>query len=232
MEVKNNFINKQGKEYKIRNICFDNCEKNLNFGEYITESSKDTSNFYCSENGVYIFKPLFSNNIAYRIYKDFKTSLCGAFQDAELIVNLQKKQSNVFLTEFPTGIITLNSLIIGQEIPFYQEYITIKKYIENNGELDNGTILLILKIFKELISNDIIYSDIHSKNILINPKNLDIKLIDFDPTYVKFGFYKSKYEDMVRNLIILLKQTNVGCILSFENINSLEQIEQKVLCLK
>lgn len=234
MELKNSFINKQGKEYIIRNLCFDNCENNLNFGEYITESSRDTSSFYCSENGVYIFKSLVYKNRAYRIYKDFKTSHCGAFQDAELIINLQKKQSNVFLTEFPTGIITLNSLIIGQEIPFYQEYITLRKFIKNNGTIDKNTIILILKIFRELLSNDIIYSDIHSNNILINPNNFDIKLIDFDPTFVKFEFYKSRYEDMIKNLLVLLKNINnqYNLNLDLNDIELFEQIEQKVLCLK
>ena len=80
---------------------------------------------------------------------------------------------------------------------------------------------------------NILYSDIHAKNLLVNPQNLDIKLIDFDPTYVKFEFYKSKYEDMIRNLLILLKtiSNKFNLNIKYDKINSLEQIEQKVLCL-
>jgi serine/threonine protein kinase len=228
MTIKNNYVDKKGRTYDIRNICFD--DNNLIFGEYITES-KNENDSYGYDTGVYIFKPANNKGKAFRIYKDFKTSLAGAYNDAELIVNLQKKQKNISLTEFPTGIITLNSLIIGQEIPLYEEYITLRTYIKGNQPIGNEIIIRILKIFRELIDNGIIYSDIHAENLLIHPLYGDIKLIDFDDATVKFEFFVSKYEDMMRNLLKLLFELNTKyqLDLDLDNIKHIAQLEEKVL---
>jgi len=145
---------------------------------------------------------------------------------------LQKRQKNIELTEFPTGIVTLDKYVIGQEIPFYHNCTTLK---EKTNKLDIIKYYLdILNILKELLNNDIIYSDIHSKNFLIDNATNIVKLIDFDSQYISFDESKTLYEDMLRNLKIMINKINEKCSIpiNLNEENSLDDIRKTILSKK
>lgn len=202
-EIKETYIDKSSKEHKIRNIEFD--KENYYFGEKIKvqEQHKPISDYL--ENGSFIFKSKENPKRAFKIYEDFKINLSGSFSDLKLVSNLKSLQDKVSLTEFPTGIITMDHKIIGQEIPYYEDYISIARYIENN-KLTKDDLIKVINIFQELLKNNIHYNDTHTKNLLINPETRDIKLIDFESQCITIGEYESTKRYNKFQIIYLLRE--------------------------
>lgn len=194
MEIKNCYVNQEGKAYpRVREIAFTKNNYFGNLGTLVNETRKESNPFFAvdamefDDRGVYIYKSDYDKSKALRIYKSFMDYKFNGDNDEELIAKLQKLQRKIKLTEFPAGIVTLDGNIIGQEIPYYEEY---NPFIEVKDNIRLVEILNIYKkcllIIKELNDKGIQYLDIHAKNFLVN-ECLDVKLIDFENELVKFN---------------------------------------------
>lgn len=207
--VRNGFTNIYGKHFaNIREIAFrgNNINK-LSIGNYILMSHSEQSDdeFASSDNtdSVYIYQNEINPCIGYRIYSKFKNYLFNGHQDDRMISSLQDCQKNVFLSQFPTGVVTFNGRIIGQEIPYFPESQQLDKYLANASMAQVfKKYKELLLIVKELYDNGVIYLDIHPGNFLVT-KNDKIEIIDFDKSYVLFNDRKRKYKTMILNLYVL-----------------------------
>lgn len=190
-----------GHTFKVKNIIYPNNADCYNFGEFIQSSHNDTSKSWSSdEDGVNIYRDRQNPKIGYRIYKGLMLFLedfqfFGGLGDPRMIEELSVRQPNIKLTEFPTGIVSINQYPIGQEIPFYSDYQTLKEFSQSIANVGGKEVILaqaymkLLLALKELMENEIYYSDIHSGNFLVSFKgsNVDVKIIDFDSALVSFG---------------------------------------------
>lgn len=191
-QIGNTFTNIKGQTFEnVREIAFKKDELFGNLGKFVAESKHEVSKFGCdlydSHPGVYIYQTYENPNIAYRIYKEFAEYNFNGYGDDKLIQRLSEKQKDILMTQFPTGVITLEKRIIGQEIPFYPTSITLLDYINKNMNLNPfGLYMKILQILYELFENGITYLDIHPKNFMIDLLSLNINIIDFDLHYIQF----------------------------------------------
>ena len=190
-----------GRIFKVKNIVHPNNAGCYNFGEFIRSSHNDTSREWSSdEDGVNIYRDKQNPQIGYRIYKGLMLFLedfefYGGLGDPKMIEELIVRQSNIKLTEFPTGVVSINQYPIGQEIPFYNGYQTLREFSHSISSVEGKETVLpkvyikILLSLKELIENEIYYSDVHSGNFLVNVNDFDIdtRIIDFDSGLVSFG---------------------------------------------
>lgn len=220
------FTNEWNQSYdNIKNVHFDNMRqfrRDMN-GEY--HKLSDLS----SEVDIYQMKG--DPTKALRINKkfiDFKTMYCN---EEYLISELQARQKDVLLTEFPTGIVTFKDQVIGQKIPFYGEAITLRQAIMKRKFLSYDELLDkmidILRILRELLNVGIIYQDIHMSNFMVNEKNGKINLIDFDKRFVKFYDYMYARFSMVDNLKQTLQAMSIDYGVKFKNdFNTLYTFEE------
>lgn len=211
--IKNEFTNRYGKVFhNINEIAYKKGELYNNLGKLVAETKREQDSFLVPDDfdlrGVYIYQQLDNPDKAYRIYKEFAEYKFNGYNDDKLIENLQQKQTNIKLTEFPSGVVTLDGMIIGQEIPYYDGYKNLYDALTNIN--DKRTILMIykkiIKILKELYDNGIIYTDVHAKNFMVNNDNV-VKLIDFEYSQVKFEMndsFKMQLMDNLRNMINIL----------------------------
>lgn len=245
-KINNNYIDNNGKEYKeIREINFPNKDSMIeNIGNLIYETEREKGLFFSSsENlteGVYIYQTNYDKKRALRIFKDWAlyypkiARQYSCHKDPKLIEELKLREKNIKLTEFPTGIVTLEDYIIGQEIPFYEQTKNLYEISNEKGTKDILQYYLdIINILNELAKNDIIYTDCHAKNFVINYINNIVHLIDFEPHQV-FIDNKYKYKDMMYKI----KQT-INMINSIKNIpfevnkeDTLEELEETILSKK
>ena len=212
------FTNKNG-EYldRVREIAFQKDNLLYNLGKFITET-KHESNYFFKEDfiatgvGVYIYQSIDNPNIAYRIYKEFSDYGFNGYSDDKLIQLLQEKQEKIKLTEFPTGVVTLGGNIIGQEIPYYEKYITIFNYFQTYY-VDNPfkVYIAMLEILKEMYDEQILYLDVHPKNFMISKDNFNVKMIDFDENYIKFEQLKVYRETLFSNIKNMIDCLNKIC---------------------
>lgn len=237
--IKNNFITKDGIVLKnVRNVHFE-CKEDLfgNIGQFLAESCKDSkSHFDLDENGVYLFKSTYDNLKGLRLYKDYGNYMVTFHNDENLIYELQKRQSKIKKSKFPTGVVTIEDKVIGQEVHLFENQKTILNYFENNNiEIPTKFYLDILGILKEMYYEGITYSDVHTKNFLIDEIENILNIIDFETGYVTFdNTSKSGYETMIINLKYeLLNRLNKLCGIKFSNdyekAKTLEEIEYVVM---
>ena len=137
MEIKKGYIDERGTIYNVRNINYGNLESaRCSFGTFINESRNNKLGYSDDEyHGIYLYKSNYDENKALRIYKDFMHYKYVGYTDERIVSELQKRQKFVHLTEFPTGIVTIENSVIGQEIPYYEQYETIRYMFENNKVL-------------------------------------------------------------------------------------------------
>lgn len=235
--INNYYKDKKGITYdNIRDIHFENKEDITgNLGKFITETKYEPNTIFGGDNitdGVYIYLSKFDNDKALRIYKDWADYQFTLHDDSVIVSELQKRQNKIKLTDFPTGIITIENNVIGQEIPYYKDY----KTLSEQAKISNKKDLLIyyqqiIKILKELYNNDIIYGDIHAKNFLVKD---DIKLIDFEGNKVNLNKDANKYKEMLDKLIIMMNLINNRNSIDFKlaNVDSLEDVERQLKLVK
>lgn len=241
-KINQNFINEKARIFNnIRNIHFDTLdEAKVGLGTYITEtkSSNIEADYYDDEvaSGVYIYKSKYDPKVALRVYRDFYHYKYSGNRDEIMISELQNRQKDVKLTEFPTGVVTIENKVIGQEVPFYENYNTLLSFFKKNmyKKIPTHYYIEVLKIIKELYSVGIGYSDIHGKNLLVNNIDETIKLIDFDDAYVRFDENKKyNHESMISNFRWLISDLNEICNISFDEsfnkVQTLEEIEESIL---
>ena len=220
---------------KVKEIAYKKGELMGNLGTFVNETKREPNIFfddiYIQESGVYIYQGYNNPNIAYRIYKSFADYGFNGNRDDILIQELSKRKDNIKLTEFPSGVVTLEGKIIGQEIPYYPNYLSIYEYIKSNNNIDLNTIYkMILNIIKELYDNGILYYDTHAKNFLIkdNNSNIKINLIDFDYDLILFDnkdpdklkTLLKNYTNLVNSVYRLSKKTHNNI---FEETNTFEE---------
>lgn len=233
--IKKGFVNSKGKEYKsIKNIHFDSTSDLYgNIGSFVCSSKEPTSDGI--ENGVHIYLDKNNPKLARRIYADYMNYKYTAYNDDELVNLLEKRQKNILLTNFPTGIITIENKVIGQEIPYYGNSETLLFHFEqkNLTKIPTEIYLEILKILRELLDNGILYKDVHSKNFLIDKDSNVINLIDFDKFLMEFDDdIKYNYSTMIENIkFYLIEKLNKIVGLNFENYKkatNLDELEESI----
>lgn len=230
MTIKDSYVDKKGNFYKnVREVIYTREEMVYNLGEYITQTSREVSDFFkedslnFDDDGFYIYKSLYDENKGLRVYKRFNEYKFNGDRDEILISKLQERQAKIKLTEFPTGVLTREGYIFGQEMPFYENYETLFNFKDNIDSISQLVEIYkkCLKILEELCKNDIYYTDVHSKNFMVN--NDDIKLIDFeysrvkfdDPSYIDVVFYRvTKMFDLINSL--LDSNVKYDCPVNFE----------------
>lgn len=230
MIIKDSYVDKKGNFYKnVREVIYTRKEMVYNLGEYITQTSREVSDFFkedsldFDDDGFYIYKSLYDENKGLRVYKRFNEYKFNGDRDEILISKLQERQAKIKLTEFPTGVLTREGYIFGQEMPFYENYETLFNFKDNIDSISQLVEIYkkCLKILEELCKNDIYYTDVHSRNFMVN--NDDIKLIDFeysrvkfdDPSYIDVVFYRvTKMFDLINSL--LDSNVKYDCPVNFE----------------
>ncbi len=242
MIIKGEFKPSYGEFVKVRNINFESLDEfRKNCGEGIAIShSDDNENFELNEEGAYICRSKYDFSKALKIYKDINFYKYTYHGDYKVVSMLQQKQPNVKLSEFPTGILTIEDYIIGQEITLYDNSETLHDYFISGNMKKRSTefYLDILKILKELCNQGIIYKDVHRRNFMINKMTEIVNIIDFDSAFLNFDNSKSAYDAMLRNLksciiggLYLIKSYELvdNFRASFDGIDNLEELEQLLL---
>lgn len=229
--ILNGFTNELGETYhNIRDVHFNNSGTILTeLGSPIYQSAGNNG-----PDQVTIYKLPGYPGKALRLDKNFLNYQNLVRHDDLLVSRLQERQKNVSLTEFPTGIVTIEDKVIGQEIPFYENTVTLehatKRKLINTNEEFLSKILEILKIIHELLNAGIIYQDIHGFNFLYNNTTKKINLIDFDSQYVKFDYHEQSYNSMIINLKMLINYLNhyygIQFNDDFDSLYRFEEIEE------
>lgn len=189
-----------GRIYNIRNIEYPHNQKPCYFGKCVAiTEDEQVDSFSADPSGMIIYQDEENPNIGYRIYRGIfwgakKFYFDDGCSDARIIEELQKRQSTVKLTKFPTGVVTVCKQVIGQEMPFYPNADTLKEFAKkikdnhNKIKLLTNSYISVFKSFEELINNEIFYGDLHTSNIMIDKDDSNITdLIDFSPIYTGFG---------------------------------------------
>lgn len=238
MQIIDSYTNDKGNIFNIRDIhYYDKSELIGNMGIFKAETRRKKGLFFASSStitdGVYIYQSYYNKDKALRIYQDYADYKYTCHDDDKLVSKLQEVQKLVKLTEFPTGIVTLENKIIGQEIPYYDESISLDKLI-NDKKVDSPLNIYkdIINILKELVNVGIIYCDIHACNFMINLENMVSKLIDFDSYYIFFDDDKQNYKYMLDNLKRMITYINQSYNIAFDNIfdktEKLEEVEEYI----
>lgn len=215
-KITKGFTNIKGQYFpNVREISFEKGQLCSNLGKLVAQTTKEKDDFFVPDDfdlmGVYIYQSKNNPKIAYRIYKEFAEYKFNGYNDDILIENLQKKQSKLPYIDFPTGVVTVDGRIIGQEITYYENYQTLFNFMKNENIQNKITIIYekIIFLLKELYNKGIIYTDNHAKNFLVD-SNLSIKLIDFEYSQVKFEdinkMYMNQSINNLRNMINLINQ--------------------------
>lgn len=238
--IKNEFIDRNNQKKEIRNIHFEDVSKiRGNLGKFLYETNRENNPFFDSSNniteGVYIYQTLYNPKKALRVYKDILDYRFTHYNDDKLVSEFIKRQPNIKLTELPSGIVTIDKYIVGQEIPLYKDFPTLEQIFKTKTpkEILNYYKQMIL-ILKELTDNEIIYKDVHSKNFLINPTTDEVKLIDFDETFISLENNKFHYDNMIDNLKTSINRINKYINLNFklDKEETLEQVEETIMTKK
>ena len=252
------YTTQDGKIYNITETAFTRSNIYKNIGNFVFESPELIINTGDSSEqaptGVYIYQQTIQKNKGYKIYKQLYDPSFNGNKDDKLISKLRERENNIKLTQFPYGVVTLEGRIIGQEMPFYNNSITVQQYCENNNKRLKPTdiYIAIINIIKELYDNGIYYYDCHAKNFLIlyeelekNPNDISkiIKLVDFDEDFVDFDTITEDDKKRLFNklcTIINLANQRFGlynkldkliCIQDFDDAyEQIEEMKRKIKC--
>lgn len=137
----------------------------------VLSKSGRESTIYLSEDGNKVFK-IYSNT-------GFKKPT------KEKIYELYKKQSKIFNTILPSGLLfTYNEQnqreFIGIILRYFKNYVSIDTLEESENVDMNSILLNLINNIKELTDNNIYPTDLNSKNILVLPTTSDVQVIDLD----------------------------------------------------
>lgn len=215
-KIYNGFINRYGEVFdNIRNIAF-KLEQNYDFGILKDETIRSMATLFesydSSQEGVFIYQSEYDINKALRIFKRFRDPEEEGIVEDRLVSRLQRKQDSIKNTDFPTGVVTLDGRVIGQEIVFYPDAVDMNEYYSEGFcdglMLPTEAYLKIITNLEELYNNDVLYLDIHNKNFMILD-NGDVKIIDFEHMEMSIDYIDKTYFDrMISNLRMMLIRTN------------------------
>ena len=153
MNIKNSYKAETGRVFEVRNINFENLEDfNRVKQKFIAESSSNGSSSSLNKDGLYLYRSTYDKTKGLRVYKDSNLYQYTHHYDYKIVSKLQQKQKNIKLSKFPTGILTIENKIVGQEVPLYENSITIFDYFKEGNIKKRPTqfYLEILNILKEL----------------------------------------------------------------------------------
>ena len=197
---------------------------------YFDETSKGKEIIFSTTN---IKKNKKDKNHFYELLtlKDYLIKYSEKELNKEDFFNMLKhfSQFKPLLSDLPIAYYKEQESMKGIIIPYYKDSISLcqivnnqsihnlkKYYFHTDDELHNLYLLLIdiLNILEELQDNGISYLDSNPSNFLL--KDNQIKLIDFDPTYLRYESNKnniravlSRYDDLVYNIHINLGLDNL-----------------------
>ena len=84
------------------------------------------------------------------------------------------------------GIAMYRNYVIGVLIEYYKNYETLENiYFKLSLGEKNRVLKKINYLLEDLMENDIYHNDIKENNIMVNPNNLDVKLVDLDDKQVR-----------------------------------------------
>lgn len=234
------YKNYKGQEYEnIRDVHFDKKEDLMdNLGRFCGETEKDglfVSDGLRLSEGIYLYQTYYDPKKALRIYKDFADYKYVLYRDDMLVSELQKRQDKIKLTEFPTGVVTIENFVIGQEIPYYENYKTLADLVINKkiDDLPLNYYMQMVNILKELSDNGIFYSDVHAKNFMINQEEENTKLIDFEQRFLSFdedkrNLYRMQLLNLKKMITRVNEFYNYEFNKSFDKINRLEEMQEYI----
>lgn len=133
--------------------------------------------------------------------KEIFSDYVGNLQRLKIIYTALKRTKSNSLIK---GIVTYKGYPIGVLLENYKGYLNFADVYRNS---DAQAKIKVLKMAKELmvdlINNNIFPTDIKENNILINPNNLDVKLIDLDgkETRIESKTYIKNYPHIKNNCI-------------------------------
>lgn len=241
--INQGFTNKDGKYYdKVREIAFKKGQLQGNVGKFVAETQHENNLFGEDSTGIYLYQSFHDPNIAYRIYKEFADYRFNGHGDDVVIQKLMEKQDLIKMSKFPTGVVTLDGFIIGQEVPYFIDCIPLNELFKNNKKANPMNVYrAIISVLKELSDNGIIYMDNHPKNFLINPndKDLKINIIDFERHFMSFDeeirpySIKKQFENLKNMLNILNELNGIETIFlqtdNFEDLSiQIDEMEKKL----
>ena len=192
---------------------------------------------------MFIYQDDKNPNIGYRIYRGIfwganKFYFNEGCLDPKMIQELQKRQSSVKLTQFPTGVVSVCKQVIGQEMPFYPNADTLKEFAEkiknepNKVELMTKAYISTFTTIDELIANEIFHGDLHTSNIMVDRNDPSrVNLIDFSPVYTSFGKLASHQLDTYQNdfaNIVNVANEFAGINYELEKMSSDKPVEEAI----
>lgn len=228
-----------------------------NLGIFITETEYNDEyiefNPIDSElEGVYIFKDRVKQNVGYRIYKEFSECRFDGYKDDHLVSELIERQKEIKYTDYPTGVVTLDGRIIGQEIVYYDNSVNLEDFCFSGNKIieklePTKIYMTILKSIKEQYEKGIYYLDGHPKNFIIKldlleDKNCNyediVKMIDFRYDFMFFDTIADDRKKIIfRNLICSINYLNMKFNLiektgMMENSLCFNEIEEKIMIME
>ena len=238
MNIKNNFQTDNGIIFEVRNINFENLDDfRKSMAGFISESRKDErSTFSLNEDGIYLYRSSYDKTKGLRVYKDSNLYQYTYHDDYKIVSELQKRQKDIKLSKFPTGILTIENKVVGQEVHLYDNSKTIFDYFKETNMKKRPTqfYLEILNILKELYNQGITYQDVHKKNFLIESITEIVNIIDFESSLVDFDNLRCTYDSMITNFkIYLINKLNSILNICFDDdfkkAKTLEELEEVLL---
>ena len=242
--IHDHYEDTQGRIYNIRDIEYPHTQKKCYFGKFITATEDEQIDSFSSEpTGMLIYQDEENPNIGYRIYKGIfwgakKFYFTDGCSDPRIIEELQKRQSTVKLTEFPTGVVSVCRQVIGQEMPFYHNADTLKEFAKKIKD-DPNKVNLLTKAYistftaiNELILNEVFHGDLHTSNIMVDRNDSSmINLIDFSPIYTSFGKLTSSkldtYQTDFANIVNIANEF-AGIDYELEKMSSDRPVEEAI----
>lgn len=147
----------------------------------------------------FIFKT--EDNKYFKIYKSSLRYINGIddYDDKEIkskIEYLISKKEEIKNTLMPLDKLMFNGKIVGVELNYMVNSITLREYLVNNKDIDLNMIKSrVLEIVYELINHGIVPTDPHCDNFLVSfldTGQVDIKMVDVDDQYVSVYPEKEK----------------------------------------
>ena len=111
-----------------------------------------------------------------------------------------KKLENTLSSDLINGVLSYRNVYVGTKMKYYKDYIKLDKAknILNKSDfikcLEKSLLLI-----KSLLENEIMPLDIKESNILINPKTLDVVLIDLDDNQTIYNCSDNSYYEEIKN---------------------------------
>jgi len=121
--------------------------------------------------------------------------------DLNIILNMVDKLKLDELIEIK-NLIYKNGNMVGYTVKNYKQYKSLNKFKNRKFELKRQDCIKLVKSFDNILKNNLSYIDFHLSNILLNPKNNDIKICDLDGLILNTG--KESEEIGLKKLLILI----------------------------